>query len=714
MRTYNYCPLLVNRFNYSVKAFLFLFISFLIVSCQPEKKTEPSGYSQVFMPVLDTVSALFGTDRVERGLHYLDSAMSRINNPNVDDKFRALGFHFIYWEKTKGDYQKALLYADTMLVVANKSGSQKDYQSNYVEANMALGDAYFSMQKYNDAYLHYFQGFRIGKNYLNNGALSDYSYRMGMILYKMGHYRLAAGYFKESYRFSFPTRDKFADFYRNQEVLDNIALSYKHNGELDSAMFYFTKTLQFINQNGPQYKDRPRMIEMARGVVYGNQAEVLIIKGDKKEATGLLQKSIAINLQKGNDNRDAELAEIKLAQIYYDSNANEQLKNLLTALLSQLDSIKNNDAEADWNRLMSGYYLRKKDFEVSRAYLQTYITERDSSIKKLNLLKESDVNQQLDSFEKQYLIDNLRGHNKVEQRYLYAAIACALMAMVIVLLVFRNWKRSKRDIKIVNALNQRVSMQKVDLEKTLEELKASILEKDRILRAVAHDLRNPVGGIAALTLAMEDDDFTPEQRELITIIRETSNDTLELISELLEVTNDGKSRLKKELVDINAVVGKSVELLRFKAAEKDQHIELILLLEPEEIMISREKIWRVLSNLISNAIKFSPRGATIRVGITDHKKEVEISVKDDGIGVPEKMQAEIFNMFTEAKRPGTAGEKSFGLGLSISKQIVEHHNGKIWVESKPGEGSLFCISLPKPASGKVNPSKMQQTNALTT
>jgi len=90
---------------------------------------------------------------------------------------------------------------------------------------------------------------------------------------------------------------------------------------------------------------------------------------------------------------------------------------------------------------------------------------------------------------------------------------------------------------------------------------------------------------------MEDDDFTPDQKELINIIRETSNDTLELISELLEVTNEGKAGNKKELVDINALLGKSVELLRFKAAEKSQHIELQLLEQPDEILISREKIW---------------------------------------------------------------------------------------------------------------------------
>ena len=709
----NYCTLPAKRIYYCAGAFFFLLISLSFSSCQSPTKPAPSGYSQAFLPVLDKVSAMFDSNRTEQGLHYLDSAMSRIDNPNINDKFRALAFHFVYWEKTKVNNQRALLYADSMLAVANKSVSQKDYQTNYVEANMALGDIYFAMQKYNEAYRHYFQGFRIGKNYLNNGALSDYSYRMGMILYKMGHYKLAAGYFKESYRLSFPTRDKFADFYRNQEVLDNIALSYKHNGNLDSAMFYFAKALQYIDQNSAQYKNRPNMIDVARAVVYGNQAEVLMIKGDTAGAAELLRRSIAVNLRQGNDNRDAELAEIKLAGLYYDSHDNEQLKKLLGDLRIQLDSVKNEDAEADWNRLMSGYYLRSNDIKASREYLQAYVTLQDSNIKKLNILKESDVNQQLDSFEKQYLIDNLRGHNKIQQEYLYAAIICAVMASIIITLVFINWKRSKRDIKIVNALNRQVSLQKVDLEKSLDDLKASISEKDRILRAVAHDLRNPIGGIASLTLAMEDDDFTPEQRELINLIRETSNDTLELISELLEVTNDGKSTLKKELVDINTLTGKSVDLLRFKASEKNQQIDLQVLQQPGELLISREKIGRVLGNLITNAIKFSPRGGVISVCIRDLKRDVEISVKDNGIGIPENMQREIFNMFTEAKRPGTAGEKSFGLGLSISKQIVESHNGTIWVESKPGSGSTFYVRLPKPPASKVNPSKSQQTNALT-
>ena len=141
------------------------------------------------------------------------------------------------------------------------------------------------------------------------------------------------------------------------------------------------------------------------------------------------------------------------------------------------------------------------------------------------------------------------------------------------------------------------------------------------------------------------------------------------------------------------LVSNSIDLLRFKAAEKNQRIVFEALDTPEELYISREKIWRVMSNLISNAIKFSPRGAEILVKVGHRDDNILISVKDHGIGIPAEMKQTVFNMFTEAKRPGTIGEPSFGLGLSISKQIVESHGGEIWFESVPGKGTTFYVLL---------------------
>jgi two-component system sensor histidine kinase VicK len=650
------------------KIFFLLLLAFLFNSCN-KKPSDSGDYSNAFKPVYAKTQFLFDAQKTTEGIRYVDSAFSTISTPSINDKFRYYGFHYSYSQKAKRNYKQALLYADSMLMLARQSVTREQYVYNFAEANYAKGDTYFALQQYNDAYQCYFQGYLLGKNYLHIGSLADYTYRMGMIMYKQAHYKLAANYFKESFRQSIPIKDNFSEFYRKQELLDNIAISYKHNGDIDSSIIYFDKCLKYINGNSPKYKAHSGMMEIARGVIYGNKAEVLITNGQSGQAEELLKKSIAINLKKGGDNHDAELAEIKLGQLFLISRKKDSLINLLNNLHLQLDSVRNEDAEADWNRLMGSYYQQKNNLLKASGYIMQYNSLRDSAIKRLNTLKESDANQQIAIFEKQYEIENLNNNNKLQRIYLDTAIICTVLLLVIIFLVWRTWKRSTLDIVKVKRLNEEISQQKASLEKALEELKSNSREKDRILRTVAHDLRNPLGGIASLTNIMVDESDDNDVKEQLRIIKDTSTDTLELINEILEATNNSTSKqLNKQLIEINSLLNNSVELLRFKAAEKHQHILLEGPGKNVELNINREKIWRVISNLISNAIKFSPVGETIRIKSVQHDDYVQILISDNGIGIPDNMKDKVFNMFTDAKRPGTIGEKSFGLGLSICKQ----------------------------------------------
>jgi len=102
----------------------------------------------------------------------------------------------------------------------------------------------------------------------------------------------------------------------------------------------------------------------------------------------------------------------------------------------------------------------------------------------------------------------------------------------------------------------------------------------------------------------------------------------------------------------------------------------------------------VISNLITNAIKFSPAGAVINIRMYQQQNSVQIEVQDHGIGIPDKLKDKVFDMFSEARRPGTEGEQTSGLGMAISKEIVEAHGGKIWFESQEVTGTTFFISLP--------------------
>jgi len=674
--------------------FLLVFALF-INSCKKKEAANTSDYSDAFKPVFDNTNKLFDLKKPLEGIQYLDSGFRAIPNPTNNDRFGYYALNFMYNKKATHDTRKESLYADSMFTMAYLSVGKKYYISDYAQACFAKGDAYNDLGQYNDAYKCFYEGYFLGKNHLDNTILAEYTYRLGMVMFRQSHFKEAANYFEESYRKSSAYTDNFKSFYQRQELLNDIGESFMSNGDIDSATLYFNRALTYINKNNNRYntKTQANMLETARAVVYGDQASILLQQKKYARAQILLAKSIAINLRKSNDNYNAELVEINLAKLYLEQHEDKPFTDLLGNLHNQLDSVKNMEAAMGWNNLMSTYYTQKKDYAKAFQYFQQYSALKDSLMKQSISIKETDVNQQLANYDKEYQIENLKDDNKLQLIYLYLAFACVTMAVIIIFLVYRNWARSKKDVEVVSELNKRINTQKTELEGTLGDLGVSSREKDRILRTVAHDLRNPIGGIVSLTYSMLEDDYTDEQQELLRLVNVTSNNSLELINEILEATNSGKGNLNKELVDINSLLNNSVEILGFRAAEKHQHIVTELLSKPKELMISREKIWRVISNLISNAIKFSPDGATIGVKATSNENGVIISVTDNGIGIPDNLKDEVFNIFTNAKRPGTAGEKSFGLGLSICQQIVESHHGKIWFESS-NKSTCFYVSLP--------------------
>lgn len=670
---------------------LCIFLALMVSSCN-ERKSDPLECSSAFKPIYDSTNRLLELNEVDKGLAYLDSSIQHIN-PSTTDRFRYYSFHYVVNNRVKHNTAVALKYADSMLYVIESSDDKNRYLPFYAEANFARGDVLFEMGRYNESFSNYYQGYLTGKNSLNTCTLSDYTYRMGMIAYKQGSYKFAVNYFKQSFEQCQSCKVEFVSFYRQQEVLDNIALSYKNSGSPDSALIYFNKTVQYINDRAKLYPTRSEILKVARAVVEGNMAELLMAKGQYTRAMLLLKKSIAVNLRKGNDNTDAVLSELKLGQIYLKLNQEDLLTNLLQDMRMQLDTIKSSDAEAGWNELMGDYYRNKNDLISAFPYLETYHHIKDSLSKINRTLQGNNVSEQISNLEKQYQIVALRNKQRI---YIYTGLVFLCMSFIIMLLVYRNSKRSRAEMAIVSALNKQVNHQKDELENTLFDLENSSQEKDRILRTVAHDLRNPLGGIASLiTTMIEDREFSSEQIELLKIIKETAFDSLELINEILEATDHTPTQLHKQPVDINLLLINSVELMRFKAAEKNQKITLQPLKSAELLLISREKIWRVISNLVSNAIKFSPVGAEIKVSITDEGSDIQISVSDNGIGIPDSIKNKVFNMFTDAKRPGTLGEKSFGLGLSICRQIIEKHHGKIWFESNKQNGTTFYVRLSK-------------------
>ncbi|MDO3643018.1 HAMP domain-containing sensor histidine kinase [Mucilaginibacter sp. L3T2-6] len=681
------------KHNYKlVPVLLCLAISALISSCRHE--AEPSEKTE-FQHVLDSASAMYDAGDKKKAITLIDSVFQRYNSLTLIEKFGYYNLKYNYTYHILHDRDRAMLYADNMLNLFDDAKKKLKHPTEYGQAHFYKGDLLFDDNRYNEAYKYFYQGKIIANNSVDVCIISDYSYRIGMVLYKQGHYREAAANFKNSYAEHSTCAPTFKTFYRKQELLDNAGICYSKINEADSALYFFNKALVYIDEQKEKYKNVPNLLDMARGVIFGNQANVYIKQGKYLLAKQLLQKSAAINLRKGNDNADAQLSELKLAHIYLSTNTTDSLYALLQTVLKQSDTIKNQDVQADWNYLMAQYFIKKNDAKTALNYLTRYDTLKEVIAAKQKKLQEADVSEQIKRLEKNAEFDILQKNNQLQNVLLRVAIIFAILLFVIVFLVYRNWQRSRANISNLDNLNKQINDQNETLSLALEELDVSGQEKDRILRTVAHDLRNPMGGISSLTGIMAEEAESEELRDGIQLIKQTSDNSIELINEILEATSNKKVFLSKELVNINTVIANSAGLLRFKAIEKGQEITVDLLNDEAELYINREKIWRVISNLISNAIKFSPANGIISITANNMEGEVRISVKDNGIGVPDALKEKVFNMFTEAKRPGTAGEKSFGLGLSICRQIIEAHGGKIWVEDNPEGGAIFIFSLKK-------------------
>jgi two-component system sensor histidine kinase VicK len=213
---------------------------------------------------------------------------------------------------------------------------------------------------------------------------------------------------------------------------------------------------------------------------------------------------------------------------------------------------------------------------------------------------------------------------------------------------------------------------------------------------VAHDLRNPIGAIATLSQLMTVSDFDEEKtKDLLGSIESLSNSSITLINDLMIAHQSTAASDEEKLsTDIKLLLQQAVMVMQFKANEKKQQLQLLLPEEPVRAAIYPVKTERVINNLLANAIKFSQVNGHIELKLDRQEKFILFSITDHGVGIAPEHLPKVFDQFTSVKRQGTAGEKSFGLGLSICKQIVESIGGKIWVESTPGVGSTFFVQLP--------------------
>ena len=266
---------------------------------------------------------------------------------------------------------------------------------------------------------------------------------------------------------------------------------------------------------------------------------------------------------------------------------------------------------------------------------------------------------------------------------------------------------SHEDMAFLQALGQEAALairnarlyererQQVNRLRTLEELQKGFVS------AVSHELRTPLTCIrTSVDLLGAMGEGQPEdQVDLIHTIGHHAGRLEAFVADLLEITKleAGQIILSKQPTDLRSLVSRVADTLRPLSDRKGQIVHLFLPETASQVEIDRRRIEQVLTNILSNAIKFTPKQGQIRVRVSETKDSLQVSIADNGPGISEEDQAEVFGkFFVVADGRGLSG---LGLGLYIARQMVDLHSGRIWVESKLGQGSDFYFEVPKTPEG---------------
>jgi signal transduction histidine kinase len=282
------------------------------------------------------------------------------------------------------------------------------------------------------------------------------------------------------------------------------------------------------------------------------------------------------------------------------------------------------------------------------------------------------------------------GMDDMETSMLIILMVCILGLISLILVDFARKRLNAEEMRQKN----------IELERANAELRELDRMKDNFIANISHELRTPLTSIkGSIDLLLKGllGELDEKKKEALSICKRNSSRLIDLVNDLLEIQHleSGHTKLELQPLEVEALIPDLVE-----KASNDCHkegIDFETRINPDDqdrvILGDPTMISHAMSNLLSNAIKFSDQG-TISIEVAYLDGEVHLSVTDEGIGIPEDMRDKIFDKFTQADGSMTRTQGGTGLGLALTRIIVEKHGGRIWVESGRGKGSKFTFSLP--------------------
>lgn len=619
---------------------------------------------------------------------YLDSTYAHTPDRSITDVWLKYKLKANYYSYITRDKQMRHQYIDSMEALLKGKETRLPYQ--YAQTLNEKGRAYTDENKFSQGFEAYYDGLQFSLRQKDSCALADFNTSMAMIVFAREEYDKAISYLLPAYAQALQCSAKNSSFNNTfllqQGILNTLGLCYEREGKADSAIYYYETGLKLVENALERWPSNKTFITLVGAIMEGNLGGVLLNQGQYDQAERYLLNNIKINDRTGFDKQDARTAKAKLIDLYLRERRYPAAQKLLTELQQGLLSATES-GEGPKKIWIKWYLLQSRFLDSTGQYRQALsfykrAGELNDSMRRLqSALYKADMDVAFKERNNQFTNHLLKKDAELKTAYLIAAIIIGCILFALILIIWINLKR----IVLKNQQLEKINEQKRTAIKALLE---SERRNAHLMKLVAHDLRGPIGAIASIaSVAEQEKENTFTNKELWEKVKLSAEKSLKLAQELLQQPDVHK----KEKVDLAALLAYCIDVLQFQFQEKSQKVQLYA--DSIVVELYQDSFWRVIVNLLSNASKFSHPGTTIVLSCKADADGILISVQDEGIGIPSRLQPFIFDGLQVTQREGTTGEASFGLGLAECSAIVHRQGGDIWVESQEGKGSTFYIHL---------------------
>lgn len=552
----------------------------------------------------------------------------------------------------------------------NDSHLQLSIMNNFAQSYYYFGD-------YANSLAIYLEGVELAEKSNNNRMLSVMNENIANLYSAQKDYDQALLFLEKSLKLNLTLKNDF----NSAKTLCNYAYLQSEIGNINNAMFNINKSISIFEEyNNIRWIAKSYRV---KGDIY--------LKQKKYEwAIRWYDQSFHLYDQIKN-NRDKLTLLSGLAYAHFGNNNTDTAElYALTAYnnAKELNSIKNLESAAD---ILYKINKHKKDFEKSLFFHELYEKVTDSLSRNENkrslLMLQTKIERDKQKETKEVV-------DKLENAKLRSAIYIGSSILIIWAIITFMMSRSRKAHK---KLNTELQLKQVVLENREEELQEINETKDKLFSIIAHDLRGPIGALLDVLKMMKSGDLAiTEFRDFVPKLIKDVDHISFTLNNLLSwgQTQMNGATTNTTLAELNTLAENNINLLAETAKKKN--ITLINEIPENTIIFSDpNQIDIVIRNIISNALKFTPKGGKITIDAQEKYQFIEVTIKDTGIGMSEEDLSKVFASNQSHTTFGTDNEKGTGLGISLSKEMVENNGGNLWAKSKLGKGTIFYFTVPK-------------------